>query len=188
MGVADTGIDFDNCLYWDHNQGQKPFVWDEVDLSHRKVVLYLTTFGDARDNKGGHGSHVTGSVAGNALTLTGDPASPKQYNGMAPMAKLAFTDIEPACQPGAKCTEGLNLPQSLDGGVDGGLFPLPYSAGARIHSNSWGSGWGGYDREAEEIDRFTTDHPDLTVLFAAGNDGEQGVYSIGSRALAPTII
>jgi hypothetical protein len=175
VGVSDTGIDFDNCFYWDHNTGQKPFKWDEIDHDRRKVILYLTKFGDDGDYKHGHGTHVTGSVAGNALDLQGLPTGPKNYDGMAPKAKLAFTDI-------AKGDGALNIPKALDGGEDGGLFPLPYKAGARIHSNSWGSGFGGYSVSAMEVDKFVHSHPDFLVLYAAGNDGEEGVYSVGEPA------
>jgi len=57
-------------------------------------------FGDTYDAPGpmGHGTHVCGSVAGQAVF----PASPAQeaqlilYNGMAPSAKIAFFDIAQA--------------------------------------------------------------------------------------------
>ena len=82
-----------------------------------------------------------------------------QYNGAAPGAKIAFDDV------GA----GLSLsgiPWDL-----GDLFPHSYAAGARLHSDSWGSRDRYYDIMSMEIDQFTHDHDDYLVLVAAGNDG-----------------
>jgi len=175
VGCSDTGIDLDNCFYWDHTTGQAPFTYETPNPMQRKILLYITKHGDEADVKDGHGTHVTGSIAGDARTLQGGPAEPEQYNGMAPDSKLAFTDI-------SNGGRGLTIPLSLEGGEDGGLFPEPYEAGARIHSNSWGSDYSGYSISAQEIDRYVFDNPDFLVLFAAGNDGEKGLYSIGEPA------
>ncbi|MBC7372189.1 MAG: S8 family serine peptidase, partial [Bdellovibrionaceae bacterium] len=48
-----------------------------------------------------------------------------------------------------------------------------YAAGARIHSNSWGSprNLGAYDSMASSVDEYIFNNPDMLVLFAAGNSG-----------------
>jgi hypothetical protein len=45
IGIADTGIDWDNCMFWDSakssvnpNQGQRPP--QQLDLSRRKIIMY----------------------------------------------------------------------------------------------------------------------------------------------------
>ena len=95
------------------------------DLGHRKVVQYVAfadaVAGEDRD----HGTHVSGSVAGKSPMggTLGD------YDGMAKDAKLAFFDI------GVAGAAGLRVPNDLARN----MFPLAYTAGARIHTNSWGS-------------------------------------------------
>jgi serine protease AprX len=63
------------------------------------------------------------------------------------------------------------------------LFPIPYSTGARIHSNSWGA-VDTYSYETDDLntDSFLYDNTDFLVLFAAGNDGSVGDCSVGSPA------
>ena len=70
--------------------------------------------GDYGDDRAGHGTHVTGSAAGRAYA----PASQAQqvmaarpYDGIAPGAKIYFTDVmynaDPAC----------NIPENVCGRV-----------------------------------------------------------------------
>ena len=90
----------------------------------RKVVQYMA-FADAGEGEdGGHGTHVAGSVAGNSA----NPAE-QDYDGMAPDAKVAFFDIGVANQL------FLNVPNQLERT----MFPVAATAGAKIHTNSWGS-------------------------------------------------
>jgi hypothetical protein len=71
--------------------------------------------------------------------------------------------------------------QSILGGYPkdlGQLFDQGYQVGARIHTNSWGTPLPStnvqrpYDASAESIDKYVWDHQDMTILFAAGNDGQ----------------
>ena len=64
-------------------------------------------------------------------TIAGDSiAENSHHNGMAPGARIAFFD---AGTPGAT---SLHIP----GDLENLLFPDPYALGARMHSNSWGTG------------------------------------------------
>lgn len=94
--------------------------------SHRKLLQYVTIdgFGDGIDASG-HGTHVAGTAAGQIIGS--DPTGLSRQNGAAPRARIAFFDIQDGT--------GLNLPIPLDMA----FFPFAYTAGARIHSNSWGS-------------------------------------------------
>ncbi len=94
--------------------------------------------GDYGDDRAGHGTHVAGSAAGRAFAPESHSAEVRAaapYDGVAPGAKIFFTDVmlnaDPAC----------NLPESVCGRVDGvtvpvdvaaALFPAPYEAGARV--------------------------------------------------------
>ena len=53
-----------------------------VELQSRKVVQYVTSWGDKTDDSEGHGTHVAGSIAGD--TEEGGNV----FAGMAPAAKL----------------------------------------------------------------------------------------------------
>ena len=41
---------------------------------------------------------------------------------------------------------------------------------------------------AQQVDAFVYEHPDMLVLIAAGNSGEDGVFSVGSPATCKNCI
>jgi subtilisin family serine protease len=54
----------------------------------------------------------------------------------------------------------------------GRLFEQAYEAGARVHTNSWGAPVAGdYNMNARAVDDFMWRHPDMLILFSAGNSG-----------------
>jgi serine protease AprX len=85
---------------------------------------------------------------------------------MAPSAKIAFQDIG---------DEYGNLGVLGELSLYDDLFTQAYTAGARVHTNSWGGG-ADYNYMSFEVDKYTSDHPDFLVLFAAGNGGN--MYSV----------
>ena len=185
VGVADTGIDYDNCFFRDSTMptpamctGSNPPA-TFINHNHRKIVTYRSFSGsDDLDYYGGHGTHVAGSVAGSAQSsVSAEQNFASQYDGSAPGAKLAFDDI------GDSQGWLTGIPDDLNSD----LFPHPYAAGARIHSNSWGSTAGYYDMMSMEIDEFTHSHDDFLVLVAAGNDGPDS-FSVGAPATAKNIL
>nr|WP_296071135.1 S8 family serine peptidase [uncultured Actinoplanes sp.] len=137
------------------------------------------------DDGSGHGTHVTGSVLGDgaAAKAIGSPFVPA---GAAPEARVYFqsigqqvhwktaeqliaegVDVDPADWPPP--SDGLyGLPDDLSD-----LFTPAYASGARIHTNSWGAPNAGvYNAQARAVDRFLWTHPDMLILFSAGNDGQ----------------
>jgi hypothetical protein len=114
------------------------------------------------------------SFVGGSVGLSGTNSD---YNGMAPEAKLAFFDV------GKTGQQFLSIPSLYDY-----VFPAAYGAGARIHSNSWGSSYQACDDSCFEIDKFTYENKDFAVLFAAGNDGSNGYFSIGNPAMSKNCI
>jgi serine protease AprX len=156
------------------------------------------------DDESGHGTHVTGSVLGDgaAAKAIGSAFVPA---GAAPEAEVYFQAIgqrvnwKTAEQLAA---EGVNVdpadwPPPADGlyGLPddiGDVFAQAYATGARIHTNSWGAANSGvYNATSRAVDKFMWTHPDMLILFSAGNDGKDangnGVVdpdSIGTPATA----
>ncbi|AKB85330.1 PGF-pre-PGF domain-containing protein [Methanococcoides methylutens] len=163
VAVADTGLDtgFNNESIHDDLEGR---ILSLIDLSNNGAA-----------DTHGHGTHVAGSVLGNGANSSG------QFAGMAPEAQLVFQAIQ---------DEDGSL-----GGIPadyGELFQQAYDHNARIHTNSWGAAvYGNYTSGSRNLDIFAWEHPDMLILFSAGNDGEDtnsdGIVdadSIGSPATA----
>lgn len=182
IGIADTGIDVNHCFFRDAVNGMvKTGSTDDhyFDLSIRKVVQYINFSASSGDFYSGHGTHVAGTLAGYCLpTDTNDNTQATSYHGMAPDAKLAFFDIG-VTQPAGV----LIVPTDLS--TD--MFPAADAAGARIHSNSWGgASW--FDAYSVETDAYLYAHPEMTIFFAAGNEGGYGRFTILSPGLAKNVV
>ena len=153
VAVADTGLDTGNA-----------------STVHRDVRGRISrTYGVGRtgqwDDPDGHGTHVVGSVLGSGA------ASSSSYRGVAYESTLIMQSI-------LNSSGGLSVPSDLNV-----LFSQAYNdesgkKGARLHSNSWGSGsqsysWllGAYNYSSQDIDQFCFEHPDMLIFFAAGNSG-----------------
>ncbi len=134
VGVADTGLDLGHCFFYDP-------VHALPGPQHRKVVAYhVARGGDDGDYVDGHGTHVAGTVAGDAYAGLAS-ANTASYSGIAPRARLVFHDL--GCSQGQgwrgekrkRCRpKHLNVPVSLGTSV----FQVAYDDGARVHTNSWG--------------------------------------------------
>jgi hypothetical protein len=146
------------------------------------------------DVDSGHGTHTAGSVLSG-----GDPGGLGQ--GVAPAARLVFQSTEnwatitTFCQlVGGYPANGYfltGLPSNL-----GTMYQQAYTAGARIHSNSWGAALAGdYTVDSANTDSFVWNNRDMVITFSAGNEGtdanSNGVVdndSIGSPATAKNVI
>ncbi|WP_462273031.1 S8 family serine peptidase [Methanohalophilus sp.] len=158
IGIADTGLDTGINDESMHD-----------DIEGR--IINISSWGDEdASDTDGHGTHVAGSALGNG-SLSGG-----KYSGTAPAAKLVF-------QAFGDGSDGLHQDISLFE-----LLSFAYAKDARIHSNSWGSSDNSYTTYAEVADEFIWNHTDMLVLFAAGNDGENGNYTVGSPATAKNIL
>ena len=116
----------------------------------------------------GHGTYVAGLAAGTGARSGG------QRRGVAPGASLVVQAIEQwvAVAPGhpevgASRYTLAGRPTDLRD-----LLTQGYRSGARIHVLAWGSAAAGtYDNDAYEADLYLREHPDTTILVAAGNSG-----------------
>ncbi|MBW1916360.1 MAG: S8 family serine peptidase, partial [Deltaproteobacteria bacterium] len=131
-----------------------------------RVTEIIDVAGDGpQDVNSGHGTHVAGSVLGNGILSGSTPSSNTFpgtcFAGIAPKASLVFQAVE------NNSTQGLSLPSDLNT-----LFSQSDSAGADLHTNSWGASAGGmYSSYSQDVDEYIWDHKDFMILFSAGNEG-----------------
>jgi subtilisin family serine protease/uncharacterized membrane protein len=160
VAVADTGLD--------ENHG---------DFGNR-IIDVVNVAGDSStaDTNDGHGTHV-------ACTVLGDGSRTSSYTGIAPEAELYFQAMEIDSSA-----------QLSNTGIYGMLNSAYNSGGARFHTNSWGSAVGGsYTTQSEDADDRTSTwdqywtYQGMTVLFAAGNEGENGISSPGTAKNVITV-
>tara|TARA_B000000532_G_scaffold69116_1_gene54864 strand:- start:31674 stop:36209 length:4536 start_codon:yes stop_codon:yes gene_type:complete len=149
---------------------------DHGDFGNRidAKIDVINDGGKTGDKWSGHGTHV-------ACTVLGD-GTRGGYAGVAPQAELYFQAMED------DDSGDFYSPSLIT------LFSNAYSAGARIHSNSWGSfgsaAQGAYTSESEDVDdkanqydRYYNGYQGLSIIFAAGNDGpNSGTVSSPSTA------
>jgi subtilisin family serine protease len=146
------------------SRARSRFYAPTYDTSKRKVIQYIDYANDY-DTANGHGTHVCGTVAG-AYSTAAD-------NGHAEGAKIAFFDM------------------SIDGSsifyptpIDSFVFRPAFLAGAKIHSNSWGSALNLYQEQEINVDSYHLEEDQFLALFAAGNEGDAGYFSVGSPAVS----
>ncbi|MGQ9684528.1 MAG: S8 family serine peptidase, partial [Anaerolineae bacterium] len=184
VAVADTGLDTGNASTLSN------------DFKGRLTRAYALGRPNDWSDDHGHGTHVAGSVLGNGALSGSNPAG-HSYNssfaGVAPEASLVFQSV--AASDGSLS----GIPADLNN-----LFQPPYTDGARVHTNSWGGptgGWnpnwqyGGYTSDSRAADEFAWNRRQMTILFAAGNEGvdanHNGVVdsdSIASPGTAKNVI
>lgn len=121
-----------------------------------RILKIFDLVGDGAEDQNGHGTHVTGSVLGNGTLYDG------KYKGVAPGAKLVFQAV---ANDAGNLT---GVPVDLSG-----LFQQAYNEGTKIHTNSWGytGDSGNYSLVSSQVDTFMWNHPDMLILFSAGNQG-----------------
>ncbi len=182
IGVADSGLDRneDWFVHLDKGSGIVTAITDAEDVTlpnvgtlhpNNKVIAYWTMPGaEAYDNGTFHGTHTSGSVAGDRQAAigggpVGSVSSPSSHgydddDGMAPNAQILFDDI--------------GSPSGLSGIGSTPMWQQAFAGGAAIHSNSYGATtlgeYVGSDQRADEALRGLDD---MIILFAAGNDDGQ---------------
>ena len=152
---------------------------DHGDFTGRIAGLTSVTPGDSStaDLSDGHGTHVACTVMGDGSRSSGT------YQGVAPEAQVYFQAMEDD-DTGQLYSYGINS-----------MLNSAYNNGARLHTNSWGAGSGGgsYSTQSEDADDRTAtwdqywSYQGMTVLFAAGNERNDGVSPPGTAKNVITI-
>jgi len=201
VAVADTGLDTgvnDATMHQDF-QGRIVSIHSWPITSGLQQYCDNTSFDDgASDLDSGHGTHVAGSVLGNGARSGGI------IKGSACDAQIVFQAVEQYVKwkqavknQYPDLTDGYYLVGIPDDLKD--LFQQAYNDGARIHTNSWGSNqddqgneaYGHYLQNTRDIDEFIWKNKDMTILFAAGNDGKDllppnGIIDLNSLSIQPS--
>ncbi len=120
-----------------------------------------------------HGTHVAGSVAGDAGTAsTPVAANYEAGGGMAPNAQILFQDI------------GHDTTGCLSGQGGMPMWQQASAVGAKISSNSYGSQYSGaYSASDAALDQTLWRDESMLIVVAAGNAGS-GASTIGHPAHA----
>lgn len=140
-----------------------------VGPDHRKLVALRNA-----SSISSHGTHVAGTLAGDAGTY----GAPDQYDGIAPAAKLSFSNS----------SNVWSNPSTLYARLQDA-----YNDGAYVHSNSWGDDYTtAYTTWCRQIDQFSYDYEDSLVLFAVTNgstlktpENAKNVLAVGASRDAP---
>lgn len=197
VAVGDTGLDNGNPanIHQDFNgRVAQIYSWPVVSVDYGGGCATANAGADdgPADVESGHGTHVTGSVAGNGARSGG------AFKGLAYEASIVFQAVEQNTiwqfpNP-INCPNGYYLTGIPDDVRT--LLQQAYSAGARVHNDSWGGGqFGDYDQQSAWFDDFIASHPEMAVVVAAGNagrdanaDGYVDQNSVSSPATAKNVI
>ncbi|ETL32619.1 hypothetical protein L916_14824 [Phytophthora nicotianae] len=179
VGITDTG------LYIDHDQFDQESrnMYDDEDLTARKVIYYQTFANDVDEAEGvtcGHGTHVSGVLAGSSYSRKNSDL------GIASSARIAFMDIgkqASTCAGTSGCDVSLETPGEVTN-----LMKAQVATGAKIFSFSWGTGANDYNTQTQQVDEYIYDNPEILIIVAAGNSGETGDYTISSPSGAKNVI
>ncbi|MEI6915747.1 MAG: S8 family serine peptidase, partial [Armatimonadota bacterium] len=151
IAFADTGLDTGSTSSL------------SADFAGRLFKAYgIRRPGDWSD-VGGHGTFVLGCAVGSGV-LSGSTPGTHTYTGsfagVAPEASIIIQSI-------GDSTGFVYPPVTLTN-----MFQPPYTDGARVHSNSWGSPvMGNYTTYSQQLDDFVWNHKDSVIVFPSGNDG-----------------
>lgn len=153
------------------------------DLAGRADTFFFYGTLDSAADEHGHGTHVSGIVAGDGATGEADEFDNLHGLGVAPGARIVTQRMFDGLG-------GYEAPPTFEA-----LTRDAVRAGAEIGSNSWGDDTQGrYDVSAAEFDALVRDADALTpgeqpyiLEFSAGNAGP-GAQTIGSPAVAKNVI
>lgn len=190
VAVADTGLG-DGTAASAHRDLASTRITAIYDWPTASVRGCYRAFPDGpQDVDSGHGTHT-------ALSVVSAGGPDGEGMGTAPAASLVFQAVEDYIETRGVCAtspDGYYLTGLPDDLTD--LFQQAYDAGARVHSNSWGSSVAGdYTADSATVDQFMWDHPDMLITSSAGNagvdadaDGVVDPDSIGSPATAKNLL
>jgi serine protease AprX len=182
--VADTGIDTGTDgpaagdIHLDFDNRMAHISSWPVDASWAGCAANVSADDGPADVDSGHGTHVLGSVLGNGAASL--PVG--TIKGTAYTATPTFQAVEQWTTWTGLCALQYSSGYYITGlPLDiKTLFQEAYSWGSRIHSNSWGAPEdGAYTDDSQAVDQFVWDHPDMLIVFSAGNAGTDKKATLG---------
>jgi hypothetical protein len=178
VGYIDSGADDLSCFLIDDSgtittRTPAADYADPVTEPWRRKVIQYIAWADGSPAIGmDHGTWCAASSVGKCIDA-GSAAN--DYNGVAPGAKMTMFDVDVAVTDNF-----VNVPSLYDV-----CLPPAYGAGARIHSDSWGTpGMTSQTSKSLDVDQFTYENPDFLFVVAAANDGTDGYKSVGSPGVS----
>lgn len=156
IAVVDTGVDRSHCYFRSKNE-----------------ITYIE-YANGEDQNG-HGTHVACTALGK-----GDDSARKEYEGVAPEARLVVFDIG---QASPDIGSSLSVPFGNNKNLKENLLDVVAEEGAHIISNSWGSTSVQYDELSQEVDWYVWESNLGLPVFSAGNAGIFGYTSVGTPGL-----
>eukprot|EP00588_Corethron_pennatum_P017180 CAMPEP_0194306492 /NCGR_PEP_ID=MMETSP0171-20130528/3622_1 /TAXON_ID=218684 /ORGANISM="Corethron pennatum, Strain L29A3" /LENGTH=956 /DNA_ID=CAMNT_0039058281 /DNA_START=105 /DNA_END=2975 /DNA_ORIENTATION=+ len=170
--VSDTGLDLNHAFFFDSNSNVQVSLEGVVNTQHRKVVQYVSLNPADVFDKDGHGTHVSGSIAG---MEQGNQLS--EQPGIAPNSKIAVFKIFDS-------NDNFLLKDFED------MLALGQEAGAYIHNASWTSKVASnkYSKWTEKIDKELFKNEMQLFLTSAGNFGHRENMSLGSIGVSKNAI
>lgn len=166
VGVADTGLGGGTAATAHADIPASRIVAINNWPGANSAFCYVVTNDGAIDVDSGHGTHVAASVLS-------DGGASGEGQGTAPAARLVFQAVENYADMRQLCASNPDGYYLIGIPADNRqLFQQAYDAGARLHSNSWGSTVNGdYTSDSVNVDDFMWTHKDMLISFSAGNDG-----------------
>jgi hypothetical protein len=183
------------CVGDEHRKIRAYYTFGPGDPDHPEVCPTAGSYSAALHDSGcsNHGTFVAGVVAGDAVapfgtyeptlavTLAGSTGVDGPHDGQAFGARIEVQGNRPA-----------NLECLFSPLIDPGRYPAQTREEnfSWIHTNSWDGevGNGGYGKPSAEIDDFVHANPDMTVVFAVGNFGQNGASSAATESVAKNVI
>jgi subtilisin family serine protease len=188
VGICDTGLDSGSIqpAHPDFAGRVKAILSYPIAADFASYITNPGADDGAADLDSGHGTHVAGSAVGDGTASTALPGQ-APIRGLGHKARLVFQAVEQALDwkdPRNLQRYGRYLLAGIPADITT-IFADAFGRGVRVHSNSWGGGDpGAYDSQCHQLDAFVWEHPTLTVLVAAGNDGSDadgdGEINLGS--------
>lgn len=156
VGLGDTGIHSDSCSFSDSSVAVP---YGTSSQSHRKIAGYFSVGGDRQDGPPGHGTHIAGTIAGNALGSS--PGQPD--NGVAPAARLVVVDVVKTAAPNTYQVPATSIGQSY--------FDVFRNADANVVCSPWS-----YPQNGQleyQVDMYAYNHEEFLPIFPSGNAFDQ---------------